>query len=519
MKGKISNVAYMASVAFISAAFIIGSAGCGGNHNHGDEGHDHKSEHDGHSHNETLQLTSYGDDLEVFAEATPFVVGQDCDILAHFTRLEDFKPLAGGKVTMKLAIGKDVQSVTLDKPTHPGIYSFEITPKKAGTGVISFEIRSEDKSYSISIPDITVYSDEHEAHHKAAELAAKSSNGVSFPKEQSWNVDFSTEEVVSEPFGEVIRTMAQVEPSQGDERIIVAKASGAVRISGADLTEGKAVNAGQTLFSIDSEGLADNNMGVRYREAESAYNFAKGEYERKKELAKDRLVTESDLRKAKADYEAAEAAYGNMRRNFAFGHHSAGSPIAGFIKKVYVRNGEYVEAGSPVMAVAQNKNLYIKAELQPSKFHNLRNIVSTNFKTSADGRVYSMKELNGSLLSYGKSVDIDNPLIPVVFQVDNTVDLLPGAFVEMFITTSGGEQVLTVPNSAIVEEMGNYFVFVQLTPEFFEKREVKPGQSNGVRTEVLSGVKAGERIVGKGAVLVKLAQASGKLDAHAGHVH
>ena len=171
------------------------------------------------------------------------------------------------------------------------------------------------------------------------------------------------------------------------------------------------------------------------------------------------------------------------------------------------------------MAVAQNKNLYIKAELQPSKFHNLRNIVSTNFKTSADGRVYSMKELNGSLLSYGKSVDIDNPLIPVVFQVDNTVDLLPGAFVEMFITTSGGEQVLTVPNSAIVEEMGNYFVFVQLTPEFFEKREVKPGQSNGVRTEVLSGVKAGERIVGKGAVLVKLAQASGKLDAHAGHVH
>ena len=78
---------------------------------------------------------------------------------------------------------------------------------------------------------------------------------------------------------------------------------------------------------------------------------------------------------------------------------------------------------------------------------------------------------------------------------------------------------MTVPNSSLVEEMGNYFVFVQLTPEFFEKREVKTGKSNGLRTEILSGLKENERIVGKGAVLVKLAQASGKLDAHAGHVH
>lgn len=67
--------------------------------------------------------------------------------------------------------------------------------------------------------------------------------------------------------------------------------------------------------------------------------------------------------------------------------------------------------------------------------------------------------------------------------------------------------------------MGNYFVYVQLTPEFFEKREVKIGDTDGVRTAILSGLNESERVVSKGAILVKLAQSTGALDAHAGHVH
>ena len=96
---------------------------------------------------------------------------------------------------------------------------------------------------------------------------------------------------------------------------------------------------------------------------------------------------------------------------------------------------------------------------------------------------------------------------------------MPGSFVEVYIKTTRDGNSLVVPNSAIVEEMGNHFVFAQLTPEFFEKREVQLGVTDGMRTEILSGIKAGERIVTKGAVMVKLAQATGTLDAHSGHVH
>lgn len=505
----------------LSMAIMTGCHSHTHEHNSSEKKHEHSDgdKHEEHEHNEKLQLTAYNDNYELFTVATPFIAGEESEVLAHLTLLSNFKPLESGKVTATLITDAGNVSQTLDAPTHPGIYKFSLTPEQTGNGKIVFDIQTSEGTSQIVIPDITVYEDEHTAHHEAEEQKISSSNGVAFSKEMSWNVDFSTEESRTEPFGQVIRTMAQVQPSQGDERIITAKAGGIVVISENGMIDGKAVNAGQTLFFIESGSMADNNLAVRYREAESNYNRTKKEYERKQTLAKDKIVSEKDLLQAKTDFEIAEASYNNLRKNFASGRQSVTTPISGFVKQLFVRNGEYVEAGQPVVAVSQNRNLFIKAEIQPRYYPLLENISEANFRMLNDKTVYTLEELNGRLVSYGKSTETGNPLIPVVFQVNNTVKLLPGSFVELFIKTRNAQPSVTVPNISLVEEMGNYFVYVQLTPEFFEKREVKIGKTDGVRTEILSGIKSGERIVTKGAVLVKLAQASGTLDAHSGHVH
>jgi multidrug efflux pump subunit AcrA (membrane-fusion protein) len=67
--------------------------------------------------------------------------------------------------------------------------------------------------------------------------------------------------------------------------------------------------------------------------------------------------------------------------------------------------------------------------------------------------------------------------------------------------------------------MGNYFVFVQNNPVSFEKRSVSIGITDGQMVKVHSGVHAGERVVTKGAVVLKLSQGAAALDPHAGHVH
>jgi multidrug efflux pump subunit AcrA (membrane-fusion protein) len=78
---------------------------------------------------------------------------------------------------------------------------------------------------------------------------------------------------------------------------------------------------------------------------------------------------------------------------------------------------------------------------------------------------------------------------------------------------------VAVPRKALVEEMGNMFVFVQNNPVSFEKRTVTVGATDGRYVQLLGGVVPGERVVSKGCVLLKLSQGAAALDPHAAHVH
>lgn len=477
------------------------------------------SSNDDHGHDENLQLTAYNDVFEVFAEVTPLVVGQSSDILAHFTHLENFKPLTSGKVTVSLIAGSDGIRQIVESPLRNGIYRFALTPIAKGECKMIFDIETAVGKSQLVIYNIYVYDNEHDAQHAASDSVATSSNGVVFTKEMSWKVDFATEQCRSERLGKVIRTVARVEPSLEGEQVISAKSCGIVTFTQGGVVEGTAVSNGQRLFAISVGDMAVDNLSVRYREAENNYTFAKQEYERKSELFKDHLVAESELLQAKRDFETAEVIFNNLHRNVSGGSQIVSATMGGYINRLLVRNGEYVEAGQPLVVITKNNTLYVKAEVQPNNYQALRNVVSANFRELNAEKCYTLEELDGRLVSYGKAVSAESPLLPVVYQIKNVADFLPGSFLDLYIKTKGEREVISIPNTSLVEEMGNYFVYVQLTPEYFEKREVKIGVTDGVRTAILSGLDVSERVVSKGATLVKLAQSAGALDAHAGHVH
>lgn len=502
-------------------------------------------------HHEEQQITQYTDIFELYAEASPLIVGEESTVLSHFTWLKNFKPLDSTKVTMTLTVGNKSQQVTIAQPEKAGIYKFAIKPQTAGEGSLTFTIALADSVATIVVPHIDVFAsheafhnaeqhdhhfteveeeqkheseghdhdEEGEEHHHETANTATPSNAIAFTKEQSWKIDFATEVVKPMPFGQLIKVSAQVQPSQGDQRSVTAKASGVVVFANPNLVEGSSVSAGQRLISIQSDGMADNNMSVRYQEASANYTLAKQEYERKQALAKDKIVSQSDLERARAALESAAAVYRNLKRNFSQSGQSLSAPISGYVTTIAVSNGSYVEAGQTVMTVSKNRDLFIRAEVQPRYYSALSHILSANFRVPNSNRVYSIDSLGGGLVSYGKSTDQNNPLIPVTFRFRNSVNLLSGSFVTLYIRTESDENSLTIPNTGIVEEMGSYFVFVQINPELFEKRPVVLGATDGQRTIITSGVNAGERVVSKGAVMVKLAQASGALDPHAGHVH
>jgi RND family efflux transporter MFP subunit len=466
-----------------------------------------------------IQFTSYSNDFELFAEADPFVVNETSNVLSHFSTLPDFKAVESGKITIVLTVNSKEVRQTLDKPTRKGIYSFDIQPETQGKGTLRFEITNEKGSYEVVVPEVMVFASHTEAHETVGNLVHSKTNTSVFTKEQSWKIDFSTNYPETEPFGQVIKTTALVQSLQGDEMIVTAKTNGIVYLSGNNLLEGKEVSTGQLLFSISGSGLSDNNSSVRFAEAKNNYEKANADYERAKELAKDKIVSEKDLIAAKNQYDNAKVIYDNLNKNFNASGQSVTSPMNGFVKQVHVKNGAYVVAGQPILTVSQNKTLVLSADLPQKYVSVLGSIYSANIRTLQDNLTYTFEQLNGKVLSYGKAANSDNYLIPVNLQIDNKGGFTAGSFVEIYLKTLTNSSAITIPNTSLLEEQGNYFVWVQITPELFEKREVSIGNTDGLKTEVLKGITSNERIVTRGAMLIKLAQATGTLDAHSGHVH
>lgn len=75
-----------------------------------------------------------------------------------------------------------------------------------------------------------------------------------------------------------------------------------------------------------------------------------------------------------------------------------------------------------------------------------------------------------------------------------------------------------LPRTALTEEQGLFFAYLQLDEEGYKKQEVTLGADNGKSVQVLSGIKAGDRVVTQGAYQVKLASASNAIPAHS-HEH
>ncbi len=496
-------------------------------HNHEDNEHDDHNEygeqdhdHEEHEHEDhKVQYTVYGEEFELYAEADAFIKGEMANFLCHITSLEDFAPITEGSITLSIIIDDKVTSETLSAPTKKGIYSFNITPESVGKGRLELSIKSDQGNCKITVPEIMVYASDEQADEAISGIEYSTTNTISFTKEQSWKIDFATEKATVEPFGQVIKTTAQIQSANNDEVIVTAKSNGIVRLSNNAIVEGKKVNRGEVLFSITGNGLAENNPSIQYTEAQNNYLKAKTDFERLNELAKDKIVSEKELLNAQNLYDNTKAVYNSLSKNFNAQGQMITSSVSGSIKQLYVTNGQHVQTGDPVMIVSQNKYLVLHAEVQSKFASELQHIKTATFRCIHNNTTYTMNELNGKVLAVGNSANNDNYLLPVHLQIDNPGQLISGSFVELFIQTITNSNAITIPNTALLEEQGTFFVFVQITPELFEKREVITGASNGIKTEILSNLNAHKRVVSKGAIMVKLAQSTGALDAHSGHVH
>jgi membrane fusion protein, heavy metal efflux system len=466
---------------------------------------------------EALAFTIYTDKTELFLEFKPLVVGKESRFAAHFTHLgEYFKPFTEGTIELTLEVNGKKTTIKTDTLMVAGIFRLRMSPEQAGKGRLIFDIKTEKTTDQIIINDVVVYTDEKTALAENPP-GEEDGNNISYLKEQAWKVEFANTPVKKQVFNDVIKATGQILSAQGDEMIVAAKSSGIVRFTGKN-TLGANVSNGEILFNIVGGDITEENIDVKYKEAKATYEKTKADFDRAKELIKDNLITQKDYLQRQNEFEIAQTQFNSLAKNYSSGGQKITASLNGFIKNIYVSEGQYVNAGEPLASISQNQRLILKAEVSQKYFSKLKLFTSANFKTPYDNKVYNTVNLNGKLLSYGKSTNESSAFIPVSFEIDNKGEIIPGSYIELYLKSDPINDALVMPVSALIEEQGVFYVYVQVEGEAFQKREVKLGASDGIDVQVLSGVNEGERVVNKGAYQIKLATMSGSMPAH-GHEH
>ena len=357
---------------------------------------------------------------------------------------------------------------------------------------------------------------EEHAGHNHESKATKHSDEIIFPKAQAAKTTFEVREIQPASFNQVVKTTGQVLAAPGDEAVIVATSNGVVSFSSNKLTEGTKVQKGQSLFQISSKDIAE---GDYYTKVKATYEAAKASYDRAEALVKDKIISQKEFESTKLEFENAKTAYNAVSNNKTAKGVSVNAPINGHMKNILVKEGEYITVGQPLATVSQNQRLVLRAEVSQRYYNAMQSVKSANFKTPYDNKVYSLEDLNGRLLSFGKTSNENSFFIPVSFEFDNKGEVIPGSFVEVYLISSPIENTLSIPVSALTNEMGIHYVYVQIDEEGYRKQEVALGANNGKEVQIIKGLHPGDRVVTQGAYQVKMASASGAIPHGHSHEH
>jgi len=316
------------------------------------------------------------------------------------------------------------------------------------------------------------------------------------------------------------------------ETTISAPSSGIVVFPDVMPLVGHGVERGQLLASIVPRLAERGDMAWLVEEAHKAqlrHDQAHREQDRAQRLLDSGVVAERQVLAARTTHQLAHAELEAAEKRLSQYRQPASasgtgiplkSPMAGIVAQSFVSNGRYVDGGEKLFHVVDRERLWLEARVPEADSARLAHVTGASFRVDGFEEVFEVKPgENGRLVSLSTVVDPVHRTLPVIFELDRPDPRLPlGAFARIRLFTGLAAEALAVPESALVDDNGVAVVFVQTGGESFERRPVKLGGRDGGYVEVKEGLRAGDRIVTKGAYLVYLAATAPGAAVHR-HVH
>lgn len=275
-----------------------------------------------------------------------------------------------------------------------------------------------------------------------------------------------------------------------------------------DVRAGDRVRAGQELARIDARTAQQNLEGAaaQVEVARANLQVAAKELERQRQLFDRQYISQSALDRVQAQHDAARAQLAaleaqNRAAQAQTQHFVVSAPYDGVVSDVHITLGDMAMPGRPLVTIHDPAVLRVSVAVPQS----LSGVVQA--------RPASLRfELPGHPTLGGLREPVSVQILPVVDAATHTMQVrlnlpralgstapgvVPGMFARAWLPVSGPgleRTRLFVPSSAIVRRAEVAAVYVLDHENRPRLRQVRPGPTAGERTEILTGLAAGERV-------------------------
>jgi cobalt-zinc-cadmium efflux system membrane fusion protein len=197
------------------------------------------------------------------------------------------------------------------------------------------------------------------------------------------------------------------------------------------------------------------------------------------------------------------------------------APGGGVVVDRHVSTGEYVEAGSKLFVVEDLSDVWFVASAFEEQLRSLRSGQTAYVSLDA----FPDTVLDGTVSFLDYHVDPTSRSVGVRITLDNrqlaswpeALPLRPGMFGRVELETDARDAALVLPERALVHDDSSDYVFVQVEPFAFERRDVSVRHAAGGMVEVTRGLEVGEKVAFTGTFLLKSVERQGELGG--GHDH
>jgi membrane fusion protein, copper/silver efflux system len=174
------------------------------------------------------------------------------------------------------------------------------------------------------------------------------------------------------------------------------------------------------------------------------------------------------------------------------------TPLSGVVIEKIVQEGQYVNLGDPLFAIADLSTVWVEVEVYEKEFP----FVKLGQTVTITSQSYPGKPFTGRVSFIYPFLDPKTRTVKVRVAMPNPgLKLKPDMFVNAVIKSPLGP-TLAVPAAAVMDTGKRQIVWVEMEAGMFEPRDVQVGARVGDQVQIVSGLAKGEKVAATGGYLI-----------------